>query len=51
MKTVEITEVENGFKLKLDGRLEYVFKALEEKEVLEKLGKFLFDRKVKVDLN
>ena len=48
MKKVTIEEVNNGFQVALDGA-PYVYKSTEIVEMLERIGKFVLGKKVKVE--
>lgn len=50
MKRIEIESVNYGYIVKSEGKTPYVFKSLEETQLLEFIAKEVLDIKVKVEL-
>ena len=46
MKKVEIEQVSNGYKVKLEGK-EYVYSSIEDFKMLDTIGKYITDFKIK----
>lgn len=51
MKTVEIRQKENGYVVRIDGRLDYVYTSVEVFKMLEFIGKHILGGKIKVTEN